>query len=111
MAPPQQSGPGSALYDHGTVTLHLPHTCPHIHNPAGVELTIETTTGGGDLTQYVPDPDDLVAGTEDLDESDIRFPRLKIMPKTAVFQDSQTGVELEAITTIILGLVKQRIFW
>lgn len=72
-------------------------------------MTVDTYAGGS-LATYVPDEDDLV-GLEDLDEGDVRVPRLKIVGKRAVFKDATTGQEYPEINTIILGLVKQRIMW
>lgn len=72
-------------------------------------MTVDTATGSP-VVPYV-DPDLENSGLEDLDSEDIRFPRLKIMPKTAVFKDTTTGIEMRGIKCVILGLVKQRIMW
>jgi len=68
-------------------------------------MTVDTYSGGGgwgDLGDV---------GLEDVTAADIQMPRLKIDHDRAIFKDPSTGVELERLETIILGLVKQRIMW
>lgn len=50
-------------------------------------------------------------GLEDIDESDTRIPRLKINHSNALFVDQLTKEEFPIAHAIVLGLVKQRIFW
>lgn len=50
-------------------------------------------------------------GLEDFDASDFIVPRLKVLGKKALFQDSATQQEFATIDCIILALTKQRIMW
>lgn len=56
------------------------------------------------------DPD-LMVGMEDLDESDIVMPTIKIDHKEAKFKDELTGQLTDSLDVVTLGLVKQRIMW
>jgi hypothetical protein len=67
-------------------------------------VTVATSTSGG----VAPYEDD---GLEDLGTADVAIPRLKIVGKKAVYQDSLTKDEFPELTVVILGLVKQRIMW
>src|SRR5690606_15412571 len=50
-------------------------------------------------------------GLEDFGMEDAVIPRLKIVHKEGVFEDSLSGEKFETISLVILGLVKQRILW
>lgn len=68
-------------------------------------MTVEPYTPGGawgDLGDV---------GLEDVSSSDIQMPRIQIDHDKAVFRDASTGVEMETLECVILGLVKQRIMW
>lgn len=52
-----------------------------------------------------------VEGLEDVDASDIILPRLQLVHKEAKFRDNLSKVEYPELKLIILGLIKQRIFW
>ena len=73
-------------------------------------MTVDTYSAGGALASYA-DPDLEESGLEDLDAEDVRVPRLKIVGKRGVFQDTLTKVEMPEINAIILGMTKQRIMW
>lgn len=70
-------------------------------------MTVDTTAGGA----VAPYDGEVEAGLEDLGSEDVRIPRLKIMGKIAQFKDTITQEEFPALDFIILGMVKQRIFW
>lgn len=50
-------------------------------------------------------------GLEDVSASDIQMPRIQLLHDTGKFRDASTGVELDSLECVILGLVKQRIMW
>ena len=50
-------------------------------------------------------------GLEDFGLEDAVIPRLRILHKEAVFEDSLSGEKFDSVYMIILGLVKQRILW
>jgi hypothetical protein len=66
-----------------------------------------------DAAGVVPfDPDNMAdIGLEDVDASDIRLPRVSIQHKTGMFKDTLTNEEFPVLRGVLLGLVKQRIFW
>jgi len=72
-------------------------------------VTVSTYDAGG----VVPfDPDNMAdIGLEDIDSSDIRLPRVSIQHKTGQFKDTLTNEEFPVLRGVLLGLVKQRIFW
>lgn len=70
--------------------------------------------GPGGVIEHQTDMDDLyddMVGLEDLDESDVRVPRLKIIHSEMVFQDQLSGVKYPQLNTIILGVTKQRLMF
>lgn len=73
-------------------------------------MTVDTTAGGGAVA--VPTDDDLLnVGLDDVGVGDVIIPRLVIQHKTATFQDNLSKAEYPTLKVILLGLVKQRIFW
>lgn len=60
---------------------------------------------------YGSDDKGLATGLEDVDESDIRIPRLNIDHKKGVLVDNLSNQEYPRISCVLLGLVKQRIMW
>jgi hypothetical protein len=80
-------------------------------------VTVAVPGGGGGVIEHDPNADlvaeleeDLV-GLEDLDESDVRLPRLKIDGPNKVFKDTLTGVSYDRLNSIILGVIKQRLYF
>jgi hypothetical protein len=59
----------------------------------------------------VQKPEDYQTGLEDFDQKDAVVPRLKIIHKEAVFEDTLSKERFDSLQLIILGLVKQRILW
>lgn len=57
------------------------------------------------------DYDTALTGLEDLDESDLTIPRLKIEHKLGVLKDAQTGMQFQQVFAVVLGLVKQRVLF
>lgn len=57
---------------------------------------------------YTDEDDD---GLGDLSTADLVIPRLKIVGKEAVFQDTLSNEQFAVIEVVILGLIKQRILW
>lgn len=53
-------------------------------------------------------PETYQTGLEDLSQADLTIPRLRLVHKQALFEDSVTGVQLPKLVVVILGLVKQR---
>lgn len=73
-------------------------------------MTVDTTGGGGAaVVPYSGDYGDV--GLEDIGASDVVIPRLSIRHKDATFRDNLSNAEYPKLTVILLGLVKQRIFW
>lgn len=50
-------------------------------------------------------------GLEDMDQSDLVMPRLKIDHDSGKFVDNLSGAEYDKMEVILLGLIKQRILW
>jgi hypothetical protein len=74
-------------------------------------MTVSTTGGGGVVAPYNPD-DFGDIGLEDVSASDIAIPRLQIVHKEGKFKDSLSGAVYDSgLKVILLGLVKQRVFW
>ncbi len=71
--------------------------------------------GAGGVIEHQPDAmDDLLddmVGLEDLDDSDVRVPRLRIIHDEMVFHDTLSGVKYQQLNTIILGVTKQRVYF
>ncbi len=63
------------------------------------------------MTNIVPYDPDMDDGLEDLDQSDMTLPRLKISHSEGVFIDGLSNEKLEEIDGIVLGLIKQRVLW
>jgi len=65
-------------------------------------------------TQVPMNPSDNYDGYDGLasfDSSDLVTPRLKILHREGLFQDSLTNQTYQSLNLIVLGLVKQRILW
>ncbi len=74
-------------------------------------MTIETTgAAGGAVVPYSEDAFTDI-GLEDVGVSDIAIPRLVIQHTDGVFKDSLSGATFPVIDVVLLGLVKQRVFW
>lgn len=67
-------------------------------------------TAGTDLARP-EDFADFDFGLEDLKATDISFPRIRILHDEGVFMDSVTKRKSAVLDCIIIGMVKQRIFW
>lgn len=65
-------------------------------------------TGGGAVVGY--DPDENI-GLEDVGVGDVVMPRLSIVHDGALFRDNQSKQEYPELETIILGLIKQRVYF
>lgn len=50
-------------------------------------------------------------GLEDFDEEPLPVPRLKIDHETGTFEESGSGLHLQYLDCVILGLTRQRTFW
>lgn len=57
---------------------------------------------------YSDEDDD---GLGDLSTADLVIPRLKIVGKEALFQDTLSNEQFPVVEVVILGLIKQRILW
>lgn len=68
------------------------------------------TTGGGAVEPYDASQFGDV-GLEDISASDVAIPRLKINHSDGVFEDSLSKATFPRLQAVLLGLVKQRIFW
>lgn len=69
-----------------------------------------TTTGGGAVEPYDPSQFGDV-GLEDISASDVAIPRLRIKHDEGVFEDSLSKSTFPRLQAVLLGLVKQRIYW
>lgn len=67
-----------------------------------------TPTGGTNLPANM---DDLDTGLDEFGMEDAVVPRLTIVHKEGVFQDSLSGDKFDDLKVIMLGLVKQRTLW
>lgn len=56
-------------------------------------------------------PEDDVVGLEDLDESDLVVPRIKIIGADAVFEDQLTNEQFDSLDVVLLAMVRNRILW
>lgn len=56
-------------------------------------------------------PVDFNTGLDDMTQADLSIPRLRIINKEGMFQDSLSNNKAQALNVIILGLVKQRTLW
>ena len=72
-------------------------------------MTVDTT-GGGTVATYDPNAYGDV-GLEDIGAADVAIPRLRIVHDEAVFEDTLSKQRFPTIRAVILGLVKQRIYW
>jgi len=70
-------------------------------------MTVVPSTGGGEVEQYTGE----VVGLDDVDASDVIIPRLQIKHDEGVFVDNLSKQVFTELDCVILGLVKQRIFW
>lgn len=52
-----------------------------------------------------------IEGLEDVEAGDVILPRIQIDHKNAIFRDNLSKKEYNELDVIILGLIKQRIFW
>jgi hypothetical protein len=73
-------------------------------------MTVTTTGDGGAVVPYDPEAYGDV-GLEDVGVADVVIPRLSIVHDEGVFQDNLSKARYDKLTVILLGLVKQRIFW
>lgn len=71
-------------------------------------MTVAPHAGGGAVAPY---SDDEVVGLEDVGFGDVVIPRLQIVHDSAIFRDNLSKAEYPELDVILLGLVKQRIFW
>ena len=72
-------------------------------------MTVDTTHSG-EVQPYNADEFGDV-GLEDVGVGDVVIPRLSIMHSEGRFKNNLTNEEYETLTVVLLGLVKQRIFW
>lgn len=72
-------------------------------------MTVDATSGGTVAT-YDPNAYGDV-GLEDIGAADVAIPRLRIIHDEAVFEDTLSKQRFPTIRAVILGLVKQRIYW
>jgi hypothetical protein len=70
-------------------------------------MTVAVPTPGGSVVPY----DDDLVGFEDVTTSDLMVPRLRIVHKDGVFEDSLSKARFDTLDVILLALVKQRIMW
>lgn len=57
-------------------------------------------------------PDDMKGvGLEDIDESDLTTPRLKILHQEGLFEHPQSNQRWESFDCVLLGMIKQRTLW
>lgn len=74
-------------------------------------MTVSTsTTGTGEVAPYDPTQYGDI-GLEDISSSDVAIPRLKIEHATGEFKDPLSNQTFPVLRCVLLGLVKQRIFW
>jgi hypothetical protein len=73
-------------------------------------MTVSTTGGAGPVVPYDPEAFGDV-GLEDIGVADVVIPRLSIVHSEGVFQDNLSKQKFDSLTVVLLGLVKQRIFW
>lgn len=73
------------------------------------QLPVKATTGAALAVPDVNEYADL--GMEDFKVTDAVIPRLDLSHKEGVFIDNLTGEKFPELDVIVLGLVKQRIFW
>jgi hypothetical protein len=71
-------------------------------------MTVVPSEGGG--TVATTDEYENI-GLEDIGAGDVVIPRLQILHRDAKFKNNLSGEEYEKLDVILLGLVKQRIFW
>ena len=69
-------------------------------------MTVDTTSGGS-VVPY----DDSNVGLEDVGVGDVVIPRLRIVHDEAMFEDNLSKAKFSTMKVVLLGLVKQRIFW
>ena len=72
-------------------------------------MTIDTT-GSASVVPYDPSQYGDV-GLEDISTSDVAIPRMKINHPEGVWEESLSKATFPVLRAVILGLVKQRIFW
>lgn len=68
-------------------------------------------SGGTAVEKHTSSVAEGIEGLEDLTAGDVMLPRLQLDHKQAVFRDGLSKSEYPKLTVIILGLIKQRIFW
>lgn len=73
-------------------------------------MTVATPEPGGAVAEFDPREFENI-GLEDIDITDVRIPRMRIVHKEGVFQDSLTKRKFNELNCIFLGLTKQRIMW
>ena len=62
-------------------------------------------------TTAIAVPEDDVVGLEDIEDSDLVVPRMKIIGKDAQFEDQLTNERFDSLDVVLLALVKNRILW
>lgn len=72
-------------------------------------MTVDTT--GGSAVEPWNSEEFGDVGLEDVGVGDVVIPRLSIVHDEAVFKNNLTGETHDTLTVVLLGLVKQRIFW
>jgi hypothetical protein len=64
------------------------------------------TQGGSEVAPYEDN-----IGLEDVDQSDLTIPRIRIIHKEGKFQDNLTNTVMDELDCILLGVVKQRVMF
>lgn len=70
----------------------------------------ETSQGSGSTDLQPWSAEDNV-GLEDIDASDLVIPRLRIDHEKGLFEEKNSGFSTPLLDCVLLGIVKQRIFW
>lgn len=72
-------------------------------------MTEVVPAGSGSVEVWDGDFADI--GLEDVSQSDVAIPRIKILHKEGLFEDSLTNQKFDKLTGVLLGMVKQRIMF
>lgn len=73
-------------------------------------MTVATSGGSSAVEPYDPRQFGDV-GLEDISAADVAIPRLRIKHDSGEFEDSLSKAVYPKLTAVLLGLVKQRIYW
>lgn len=74
-------------------------------------MTVATPGNGGTVDTWDASGYDDGYGLEDVDAADLAIPRIKIDHLTGEFVNSLSNERFKELDCVILGLVKQRVFW